>query len=288
MLRRNSPALLLAIGFALAGCDAGRKTAETVPEVTTYEARGVLREVLADGRRAVIAHEAIPGYMAAMTMEFTAAEAQELAGLVPGDALAFRLSVTETESWIDEVRKTGHVELPSQKKEEPLPAPGETVPNVTLVDQSGRTMRLGEFQGRALAVTFIYTRCPLPDYCPLLSTRFAEVQRALASAGRTDGWHLLSITIDPEHDTPERLGEYARRHAADPGHWTFATGEPAEIARLSGFFGLAVFRAGAEWNHNLRTAVIGPDGSVRKVFTGNRWTAEELAAELRGALPASR
>ncbi len=286
MRRYFLPLTFLLCVFVLAGCDPDRKDARTVPELTTFEVRGVLQETLPDGRRAVIAHETIPGYMDAMTMELRAREAKDLAGLVPGDQLAFRLSVTETESWIDQVRKTGHVELPTPKVAEPRLAPDASVPDVALVDEDGRALRLGDFQGRALAITFIYTRCPLPDYCPLLSARFAEVQRLLAAAGAKDGCQLLSVTIDPEHDTPERLGEYARRQTADPTRWRFVTGEPAEIAKLSGFFGLAVFREGAEWNHNLRTAVISPDGTVRRIFSGNQWAADELAAELQRAIPA--
>jgi protein SCO1/2 len=278
--------LAAALALGAAGCDVRRESAPAAsPEVATYDVRGVLHEVRGEGRRAVIAHEEIPGYMEAMTMEFTAAEAADLAGLGRGDVLEFRLSVGERRSWIDRVRKTGRTEIAPASDDPALPTVGRLPPDVPLLDERGRALRLGDFRGRALAITFIYTRCPLPDYCPLLAARFAEVQRAL---GASEGWHLLSISIDPEHDTPERLRAYSARLGADPARWSFSTGESAEIGKLAGFFGLATVRAGAEWNHNLRTAVLDGAGRVQRVLLGNQWTAEELTAELQRAMPGRR
>ena len=274
--------VIIAATLSLCGCDARKKTAQPAPDVTAYEARGVLHEIRGGGRRAVIAHEAIPGYMEAMTMEFDVADAKEIAGLVPGDTLAFRLCVNESAGWIDRVRRTGHTDPPPVAKDGALPEAGAALPECALIDQRGEARRTGEFRGRALAITFIYTRCPFPNFCPLLSSRFAEVQRQMA-ADASDGWHLLSVTIDPQHDTPERLGEYARRFSADAAHWSFATGDAGEIEKLTGFFGLRIIREGGEWNHTLRTAVIDRTGRVRKIFTGNEWTTEELTAELRQA-----
>ncbi len=248
------------------------------PGVITYEATGVLRETLAGGHKAVIAHEPIPGYMEAMTMEFDAPEARDLAGLEPGDTIAFRLSVTDKHGWIDHVRRTGHVAFAPPAASEAAPAldSGAMLPECSLVDERGLRIRLADFRGGALAITFIYTRCPFPDFCPLMSDRFREVQRALAAEGAGGKWRLLSVTIDPQHDTPQRLSEYARGFQADPSHWSFATGDAEEIQKLSGLFGIAVIREGAQLNHNLRTVVVDAAGRVHKIFTGNAWSAGEL------------
>lgn len=276
-------ALLLA--FVFAGCDARRGSVESPAGLVTYEARGVVKEVRPELRKVVIAHEAIPGYMGAMTMEFEAAEAGELDGLQPGDAITFRLAITDTRGWIERVRKTGRAPVPATTLAAPaLAEVGAPLPDCALTDQRGRRLRLREFHGRALALTFIYTRCPFPDFCPRMSDQFRAVQQALLAAGAREDWSLLSITIDPQHDTPERLAAFAERYEASPAHWTFLTGDPVEIEKLGQFFGVAIVRNGAEWNHNLRTVVVDPAGRVQKVFAGNEWKPEELVAELRRAM----
>ena len=251
----------------------------------TFEASGVLRKVDAKRRKAVIAHDAIAGYMEAMTMEFDVAEGEPLAALVPGDTIAFRLSVTDARSWIDQMRKTGHTEIAalSTTATGSLP-PGAPLPDCALVDHRGAAFRLGDFKGRALAFTFIFTRCPLPDFCPRMNRNLAEVQRELSADGAGANWHLLSISFDPEYDTPARLAEYARPYIGDGGHWTFATGETGDIQKLGEAFGLAVARDGKKVDHTLRTVVVDPAGRVQKVFTGNEWKPAELIDEMRRAM----
>ena len=280
------PLLLCLVGCKRAATAGG--TAVTEP-VASYEVRGVLRKLLPAGK-AVIAHEMIPGYMEAMTMEFTADDAGEFAGVQPGDALAFRLHVTDERSWIDHVRKidaTLRVPSPPPPAADVLP-PGAKLPDCALVDSRGDSLRLRDFRGRALAFTFIFTRCPLPDFCPRMNAHFAAAQRALAAAVPGADWHLLCISLDPEYDTPARLAEYALRYQPDAARWTFATGALAEIETLARACGLRVARGGALPEHNLRTVVINPDGRVRRVFAGNEWTPEELVAEMRQAIAAGR
>ena len=263
-----------------AGCDRPPSNA-TSPTVASYAVRGVLQSADATGGRAVIAHDEIPGYMVAMTMEFTAAQPAELAGLVPGDVLTFDLRVTDRESRIVQVRKVGHTTPPA-----PAPtvdAVGALLPDVALVDERGRSFRLAETKGGALAVTFIFTRCPLPDFCPRMNAHFASVQRALAAS--TGKWRLLSVTMDPAYDTPARLAEYAARY--QPGQrWSFATGETAEVAKLTTALGLETKGEGAALTHNLRTVVVDATGRVRRIFTGNEWQPEELIAEMRRTMEA--
>ncbi len=249
------------------------------PSVVSYAVRGVLQSADATNGRAVIAHEEIPGYMAAMTMEFTAAQPVELAGLVPGDVLIFELRVMERESRIAKVKKVGHSALATPFATTPAEdATGTLLPDVALVDEHGRPFRLAETKGGALAVTFIFTRCPLPDFCPRMNAHFATVQRALSAS--TGKWRLLSVTMDPAYDTPARLAEYAARYQPDQ-RWSFATGEATEIAKLTAAFGLETKGEGAALTHNLRTIVVDATGRVLRVFTGNEWQPEELIAEMR-------
>lgn len=279
--------LLLCGALALGGCEkrlpARAEKTRAEEGVTTYEVRGVLHEKDAAGRKAVIAHETIAGYMEAMTMEFAVRDPAELAAVAPGDEIGFRLSVTASESWIDRVRPTGKKSPVTRRAAADVFAPRTAPPDVKLIAADGKAIALADFRGRAVAITFIFTRCPLPDFCPRMSGHFAEAQRLLAAG---DKWHLLSITIDPEYDTPERLAAYAQRYEADPARWTFATGEPAEIARLSEFFGVKIAQPGELPDHNLRTAVIDPAGRVRKVFVGNEWNPGELVEELKRAIAA--
>ena len=273
--------LLLTSALALAACQRATPPGPAAEKVTTFDSAGVVRKVDIERRRAVIAHEAIPGYMEAMTMEFDVPDAAELGALAPGDAIAFRLSVTDAHGWIDRVRKTGRAPVP-----EPTASAAATpamLPEATLVDEHGQAFRLADFRGRALALTFIYTRCPYPDFCPLMSNQFGAVQRELAGDG-AQNWSLVSITIDPTHDTPEVLAAYAARYQPDAAHWKFATGEAAEIRRLGTAFGLSIVGDGAKLEHNLRTVVVDPSGRVQRVFNGNEWKPAELAAELRRAM----
>lgn len=158
--------------------------------------------------------------------------------------------------------------------------PGDTVPDSAWLDQDGQAFRLSDLKGKAVAVTFIFTRCPLPDYCPRLSARFMEAQRALAGER---SWHLLSLSFDPRHDTPAVLKAYAEAQGAALPRWTFATGEGGSVLAWGARFGLTVSVKDGLLDHNLRTVVIDADGRVQHVFEGNEWTAEQLVWEMRKA-----
>lgn len=269
--------------------DSGQRALDFPTNVTAYQVKGVLKEIRADGGKAVIKHEEIPGYMEAMTMQLEVRNTNELAGLQSGDQIAFRLLVTDTDAWIDHVQKTGVSVEPS-----PVPAPsvvgftelnpGDPLPDCGLTNQLGRTIRLNDFEGRALAFTFIFTRCPLPTFCPRMNNNLAAVQKALLAAKAGTNWHLLSISFDPEFDTPERLASYAKNYGQNPKHWSFATGATADIRRLGNNFSLMFMPEGAVFNHNVRTVVVDPAGRVQKVFTGNEWQPAELVAAMQKAM----
>ena len=257
----------------------------------TYAAHGVVRRVDVAHRQVLVAHDAIPGYMAAMTMSFAMPDAGGLARLQPGDQIDFDLVVRGDDAWIEHVQRTGFAGL-SQLAPAPATsrafAPGDPLPDIALTDEDGRVRRLAEFRGRVLVVTFIYTRCPLPTYCPLMERNLQSAQTLLDRLGTPAGWHFLSLSFDATHDTPAVLADYARtwRSESDAARarWTFASAEPADVHALGDGLGLEFRETDGAITHSLRTIVIDARGRLRRVFAGNAWTPQELAAAVRSAL----
>jgi protein SCO1/2 len=295
MVRFSALLLLVASGL-LVSCEKMSQSATAASGISTnrssqqvFQAKGVVISVKPNEKTVEIKHEEIAGYMPAMTMPFDVRDTNELSGLQPGQRVSFRLLVTDTEGWIDHIQKIGEAtNNPSAnapvrlaRDVEPLQS-GDVLPDYRFVNQFGEPFHTAQFKGRALAITFLFTRCPYPTFCPLMSNHFEQVQNKLVALPQ-DGtnWHLLTISFDPEFDKPEVLKAYAQMHHYDPGHWTFATGELADVTALGEQFGLAFWHdQNGSISHNLRTIVIDASGRVQKVFEGNTWTAEELAAEL--------
>lgn len=287
-MRKSTRSILLNGLLLTATCFVGPVFAQTNTTVRHYAVKGVFKESRAEGRKAVIKHETIPGYMDAMTMPFNVKTPAELQPLKLGDEISFRLNVTDTEDWIDEIKPTG-TNLPVAPS--PVPAsnvteldPGALVPDCVLTNQSGQTVRLRDLKGSAVAFTFFFTRCPLPTFCPRMNINFGAVQAALLADAAHTNWQLLSISFDPDFDTPSQLTVHAGLYHADTNHWNFATASPAVIRELSGAFGLMVFRDGNSFSHNLRTVVVDAAGRVQKVFTDNEWESGEVVAEMKRAL----
>jgi len=258
----------------------------------TYTVKGRVVAVAANRQSVTLAHEEIPGYMKAMTMPFPVKDPRVLEGIEPGDEVEGELIVTEEEGWIARLRVVKKGEPPPLDRSKALPIeyllnPGDDVPDIELVDQDGRTFRLGDWRGRTIALTFIFTRCPFPNFCPLMSRRFVEAQEVLRK--RRPEWlegdrvRFLTLSFDPDYDTPAVLKAYGERWNADFRHWTFATSPVAEMARFGASFGLSFWTEGGTINHNLATAVIRPDGKLQKVFRGNEWTALDLVQEIEAA-----
>ncbi|HEV7401610.1 MAG TPA: SCO family protein [Chthoniobacteraceae bacterium] len=268
---------------AMPGCNRARPIpAPSGDAILTYEVRGILREAPPGQRRARISHEAIPGYMEAMTMEFDVAEPAALAEFHPGDALGFRLSVTDKRGWIDRLRKLDErPNVPSAPETAAAPAAlPDRLPDCELIDETGRRFHLSDYAGRPLAITFIFTRCPFPDFCPRMNERFAEARFIAGVQLKEKDWRFVSVTIDPEYDTSERLAEYAARYGERHEGWIFATGQRQDIRALGAAVGLVVSAGPGLPEHNLRTVVIDPGGRVKKIFSGNNWTTDELVSEL--------
>ncbi len=259
-----------------------------------FKVKGVVVSLSPREKTIQIKHEAIPNYMMAMTMPFDVKDTNEMKGLAPGDPVAFRLTVTDTEGWIDQIQKilvvTNPVTPPSPitviRNVQRLQV-GDALPEYHFTNQFGQAFSTENFKGQAIAITFLFTRCPYPTFCPRMANNFEEVQQQLLSVpNMPTNWHLLTISFDPEFDKPEVLKGYAEMHKYNPDFWTFATGSLAEVTTLGEQFGLSFWRENASISHNLRTIVLDPTGKVQKIFEGNVWTGAELAGELKKAAEA--
>jgi len=163
--------------------------------------------------------------------------------------------------------------------------PGDLLPDCDLTDENGDRIRFSDFRGRALAFTFFFTRCPLPDYCPRMSKNFAETRQILLNTpGTPTNWQFLSISFDPGFDTPEMLASYAKYFRDNnPDRWRFAAASTNAIARLAPQLDLMVARDSTSISHNLRTVVLDPQGRITRQFDGNQWTPRMMADALLSA-----
>ena len=273
----------LLISLTLTGC--GR-----APDASTrqFELQGQILSVRPERHEVVIKHQDVKGLMPGMTMPFTVKDEALIADKKPGDLVTATLVVGETQAYLTTLTTTGHAAV---SEAAPPPPPdiltaGQAVKDAALVDQDNKPRAFSTFKGHRLAVTFIYTRCPLPDFCPLMDKHFAAIQKTIASTPALADVRLLTVTLDPEFDKPAILKAYARRRDADPAVWTFLTGEPAEVNQFTTQFGLYVEhnpQNAIDITHNLRTAVIDPEGRLITVHCGNSWTPAELVADLTAA-----
>ncbi len=268
------------IGFV--NC-AGRKAPET-----RYELKGKVVSVDRTNGQVVVDHEEIPGFMAAMEMPFALPDRDAMQSIEAGNGIQATLVVTDKGFWLENpiITKAASA-VPADESHSREPQVGAEVPNFSLINQDGKPISIKQNRGRAVLLTFIYTRCPLSDYCPLMSSNFAAVNRELdkdsALSSRT---HLLSVTLDPEFDKPEVLRSYGAAHTERYKEekferWEFATGDPAEIRRFAEFFGVSYVNEKGQITHSLRTALISPDGKIYKVYRGNEWKPSEVMNDLK-------
>lgn len=294
---RSLAVVLLTLAAAVAGCRgvpaSSEETAfEARADARRFEIAGKIVAVDKAGRQLTVAHEEVKGFMDAMTMPFTIKERWALDTAAPGDLVRGTLVVDGARSWIEGVSVTrgDRSAAPSVAKGSWSPAePGTAAPDVALVDQDAEPLSLDRFKGQPLLVTFSYTRCPLPEYCPLMMQRVAALEKATAARPSLKGVRLLTVTLDPEHDTPARLKEYGAKYAVGTGadrfgRWTLATGKPEEVKKLAAFLGLDYYtESTGQVIHSLRTAVLDGDGKLVKVFESNEWKIDEVLRALEGA-----
>jgi protein SCO1 len=253
-----------------------------------FTVTGVVRATLDDGD-VVIQHDDIPGYMPAMTMAFTPADPTETSTLKAGDSVRFRYRIGDDRSVMESVFVTGHA-APTEKsasvREKNLRVKvGDPVPPFRLVNEAGQSFTEKDLLGRCTVMTFIFTRCPVPEYCPAMAMKFGGLQDVIRADGAlAKKVRLVSVTLDPVFDRPEILAAYGQAVGAHAGTWDFATGDEKEATALARAFSVYVERDGAVLNHTLCTALIGPDGRVNEIWRGNGWKRSEVVEEIRAAL----
>jgi protein SCO1/2 len=257
-----------------------------------YELKGKVVTIEADKHLVTIAHEEIKDYMPGMTMPFMVPDESAYSILRPGDEVSGFLVVDGTQTWLEDlVIRQESVEVGKDKASVKIEAqPGDEVPNYGLVNQNGQAIKLHDYRGNALFLTFIYTRCPMPDQCNLMSENFAQINQEIKKRPELySKLHLLSISFDPEYDTPAVLRSYGSAHSGlfsdeDFKHWEFATGTKDQVKGIAQYFGLRYFEGNDQIIHGLRTVLISPEGKVYKVYRGNEWKPEEAIADLETLL----
>ena len=295
-------ALRIALSLALlpallTGCrkptETSTTTTQTSGDLKTFPVRGKVVSVDAAKGSIVLDHEAIPGFMDAMTMPYDLKDKSVASELHPGDRITATLLVRKTsDGWEDP--KLDQIVVIGQGKPDYKPAvqyhvpeTGDQVPDFKLTNQSGKPIHLSQFKGKALLITFIYTRCPMPDFCPKMNHNFAEIDKALAADptiySRT---HLLSISFDPKHDSPSVLKDYAQAYAgvgAKFTHWEFAVPPAKELEPLTQWFDVGITPAeDGTITHSLSTVLIDKDGKVAAFYPNNEWTPADVAQKMKG------
>jgi protein SCO1/2 len=257
-----------------------------------------VREVDAARSEATIAHEAIPDYMSAMTMVFPIKDdAQVVKMLRPGDRIEATLHVEGRNYWLEKIVTKGFEPTPTPVEgaapPEPTGAPGavtpvpnrsvglgDAIPDFALQDQTGKTVHLSDFRGEVVAVSFLYTQCPIATACPMTTAKFSRINAELAKKG----WgHLLIVTVDPERDTVPVLADYAKRAGADPKRWKFLTGTPTAVADVASNFGVVYYPEGNQIIHGQAVAVIDKAGRLSSIYYGERWEAPHIVRDLEKA-----
>jgi protein SCO1/2 len=252
-----------------------------------FDFKGKVVAVEPDKRLVTVSHEDIKDYMPGMTMPFAVKNEADLQILAPGDEITATLVVDGKHSWLEDLiisrQSATAPALPGAK----MAMEGDEVPNFTLRNQDNREIHIKDYRGKALLLTFIYTRCPVPDYCTLMSDNFAQIDRALGQDPQLySKTHLLSISIDPEYDTPKVLRSYGAAHTERYqnetfAHWEFAGGTNEQVKSIAQFFGLTYFPENDQIIHALRTVIVNPDGKVAKIWGGNDWKVDEVVQEVR-------
>jgi len=283
--RTSLIAVLLLLTLAVASC---RQKPEPKTE-RRFDIEGKIEAMDSSRREITLAHKEIPGFMKAMTMDFKVKDDLVFNVAKPGDYLHATLVVTDEGVLENVTVNQGAGAEPGAAAKTVEPQPGTEVPDFEFVDQDGRRVSLSKLRGGPVLLTFIYTRCPLPDYCIRMSSNFGEVAKTL-KAEYPDAWkkaHLVSLSFDTEYDKPKVLKDYGKSYAGqvDPKfeHWLFAGGTADGVKKAADYFGLVYSEENGQYIHSLRTALIAPDGKLVALYRGNDWKPAEIAAEMAKA-----
>lgn len=263
----------------------------TQTNIQTFAVKGIIKELKADGKTAVIQHETIAGYMEAMTMPFHARDTNVLKGLEAGDQVGFRLSVADDASWIEQVVRLGRAENSVITNAAAVSSPNSpNLPGVNIVDglaafaftnEFGQPVTFGDFKGQALGLTFFFTRCPLPEYCPRLTKNFASATRKLqALPNAPTNWHFFSISFDPQIDSPAVLRAYAKGYGYDSNRWTFLTSSQQTIDEVARRFSFNFKKEGGVFTHHFFTLVLDANGYWHAGWPVGGDTSDNLVEEI--------
>ena len=284
---RTNTAFCLSLALLTGACGGGSS------DRREFTLKGQILSLAPDGKEANIKHEDIKGFMSAMTMPYHVRDEKQFENLVPGDLIAATLVVVSNDAYLKDVRKVGNAALEKLPVETAAPPAssgfellrlGQPVPAGQFINQDGKAVTLETLRGSAVIVTFIYTACPIPTFCPLMDRHFASIQAQLKEKGNDLKAQLLSVSFDPVTDTPAVLKNHAVKLGADPTLWTFVTGDRDDIDQWAARFGVSVSRAmndARDITHNLRTAIIDRQGNLVQTYTGNEWTPEQVLADVR-------
>ena len=279
---------------ALGGCHRQRpdETSGAVSNYKVYKLRGKVVSANAATGEVTLNHEAIPGFMDAMTMHYKLKDPVIVSELHPGDVLTADVQVSQSE---DASVLLDHIVIVAQGKADYRPAvvyhvpgQGDAVPDFRLRNQDGRLIHLNQFHGKNLLITFIYTRCPLPNFCPLVTRNFVAIDRELAANPALKGkTHLLCVSFDPEHDSPERLKAYGEQYIGSGAKsafadWDFAVPDKQMLTEMAKYFDVGISDGPDQTiTHTLSTTLIGRDGKVIKFYPGNEWTVDQVVNDVK-------
>lgn len=296
-MRRAVRAVLCGLAFlsplmlSLAGCHGAPRQASSAPAgpVKQYAVKGIIVSTDAAHGEVTIDSEAIPGFMEAMTMPYKVRDPNVLQDLHPGDHMTGTLLVSDDRTVLDQIVITAQAK-PDYKPQVQyhVPVAGDAVPDFHLINQNGRQIDLRQFRGKVLLVTFIYTRCPLSDYCPRMSRNFAEIDKSLrADPELYKRTHLLSISFDPAYDSPAVLRSYGEAYTGNYTkekfeHWDFAAPSKDDLPKLLQFFDVgATPGPNKTITHSLSTAIIGANGTIVKWYPTNDWSVTDVVDQLK-------
>ena len=294
-LRHSLVALLLLVVAGLSSCH------RSTPAVKRYSFSGRIVSIDIQNQSALIDADSIPGFMEAMAMPYKFKPATPLKELSPGDAIVAEVVVVPAgnnddsvpDYWLENVKIIGHsgAAPAAAANAMHMPSPGEEVPDFAFTNQSGKVISLKQYRGKVVAITFVYTRCPFPEFCPRMSGNFAEIYKKFSSDPALSNTQLLTVSFDPEHDTPKVLRDYgfSVAHTQDPAlfiRWQFAVPKTADLPKIADFFALTIKPEAGMITHNLSTAVIGSDGKIVKWYHAGDWQPSDLIKDLSGSQPA--
>jgi protein SCO1 len=286
--------LFLLLALCISGCAAGITGCHTGSSseagvVKQYKVRGVVVSTDAAKGQVTLDSEAIPGFMDAMIMPYVLKQPNIISELHPGDTITATLLASKDSDLLDEIVVVAQAKADYKPPVSYRPLnPGDAVPDFKLLNEDDKLIHLSQFRGRILLMTFIYTRCPLADYCPRMSRNFASLDKMLAADPALYAkTHLLSVSFDPKYDTPAVLRSYGGAYTGNYTkekfqHWDFAAPPQAELDKVLNFFLIGVTpEKDKTITHSLSTIVITPDGKIHKWYPTNDWTPEQLLADVK-------